>query len=125
MRRELVARPGAALADLLACRDELAPRAPGERFHPCSGTGPTTAEANQRLEIAFPATSPGSVFGASYTSVCKLRGDFDVRVDYDLVSWLFGNGVRVPSRSSFLVCLADRHELARLVFPSLPSKSLG
>ncbi len=59
------------------------------------GTGPSLSETNQKLEIYFPSFSNGSAFGAGYSSVCKLRGDFDVQVDYELLLWPFANGVRV------------------------------
>ncbi len=63
-----------------------------------SGIGPTITETNQRLEISHPASSmdgPGAGFGAQYTSVCFLRGDFDIQVDYQLLIWPFANGVRL------------------------------
>lgn len=63
------------------------------------GSGPTIAETNQRVETTHPATSadgPGQgVFWAGYDSVCQLRGDFDIQVDYNLLAWPFANGVRV------------------------------
>lgn len=57
--------------------------------------GSAYAEANQRLEIVFPSTSNGSDFGTGYTSRCRLRGDFDVQVDYELLNWPQANGVRI------------------------------
>ncbi|MDO8412812.1 MAG: hypothetical protein Q7S51_03360, partial [Gallionellaceae bacterium] len=62
-------------------------------------TGPSISETNQRLEISIPATSlddptnPG--FSAGYSSICSLRGDYDIQVDYDLLSWPTANGVRI------------------------------
>ncbi len=62
------------------------------------GIGPTITETNQRLEIASPEDSmdgPDGMCFAQYTSVCLLRGDYDVQVDYQLLTWPPGNGVRV------------------------------
>lgn len=64
-----------------------------------TGDKPTIAEKQSRLEIALPANSedaPGQgYFGASYISVCQLQGDFDLQVEYWLLNWPAGNGVRV------------------------------
>jgi hypothetical protein len=61
-----------------------------------AGTGPTVAEVNQRLEITLPANSANSLlFGAGYRTRCVLRGDFDVQVDYELLTWPTRNGIRV------------------------------
>ena len=63
------------------------------------GTGPSIAEVNNRLEIQFPPNSTEDpaqhVFWAGYSSMCQLRGDFDLQVDYRLLVWPFANGVRV------------------------------
>ena len=59
------------------------------------GTGPTVAETNQRLEITHPADATGGIFLTGFSSVCLLRGDFDVQVDFDLLIWPTGNGVRM------------------------------
>jgi hypothetical protein len=63
------------------------------------GYGPTVVETNQRLEITLPAdSSDDSVMGlfeAGYLGVCRLRGDFDIQVDYELLNWPYANGVRV------------------------------
>ncbi len=63
------------------------------------GYGLSMAETNQRLEIAFPADSTDDptlgIFEARYNSICQLRGDFDMQVDYNLLVWPFANGVRV------------------------------
>lgn len=64
-----------------------------------SGAGPAAAETNQRLEISLPAGSyddPTSYsFSSALYSMCALRGDFDVQVDYHLLTWPSANGVRV------------------------------
>jgi len=57
--------------------------------------GPVVSETNQRLEILYPPQSAGEVFGAGYVSICQLRGDFDIQVDYQLPVWPPANGVRV------------------------------
>jgi hypothetical protein len=59
------------------------------------GSGPTIAEANQRLEIRHPASAAGDPFGAEVKSVCLLVGDFDIQVDYLLTAWPPANGIRL------------------------------
>lgn len=63
------------------------------------GIGPTMAETNGQLEITIPATASDEptrgAFSAGYSSICRLRGDFDIQVDYRLLTWPYGNGVRV------------------------------
>ena len=65
------------------------------------GLGPESAETNRRLEIELPADSiesPVSLFGGfsvSYLSVCRLQGDFDIRVSYAVLEFPALNGVRV------------------------------
>jgi|SRR5579884_2122233 len=61
------------------------------------GSGPTVALANQRMEISFPANSSGGgdSFGVGFISVSLLRGDFDMQVDYQLLTWPATNGVRL------------------------------
>ncbi len=57
--------------------------------------GPAAVETNQRLEITLPANSAGAKFSAAYYSACLLRGDFDIQVDYQLLTWPTTNGVRI------------------------------
>jgi len=59
------------------------------------GSGPQLVEANQQLQIGFPRTSSGTAFGGGLVSNFLLRGDFDVQVDYRLLTWPFSNGVRL------------------------------
>ncbi len=62
------------------------------------GSGPLVAETNQRLEITLPATSHetgAGVFKGRITSVCKVQGDFDMMVNYELLNWPSNNGVRL------------------------------
>ena len=59
------------------------------------GSGPQIAEANQQLQTTIPDTSSGDPFSVNLVSKFRLRGDFDVQVDYRLLGWPFSNGVRV------------------------------
>src|SRR4030095_4321283 len=65
------------------------------------GLGPDSEETNRRLEIVLPADSiesPVSLFdgiSVGYLSVCRLQGDFDIRVSYALLEFPAFNGVRV------------------------------
>ena len=57
--------------------------------------GPYVTETNQRLEITLPADSSGDKFSAGYSGTHVLRGDFDIQVDYQLLTWPENNGVRM------------------------------
>ena len=57
--------------------------------------GPYVTETAQRLEITLPADSSGENFFAGYSSRYALRGDFDIQVDYHLLTWPENNGVRM------------------------------
>ena len=59
------------------------------------GTGPQLAEAHQQLEIVIPGSASGTDFGCKLASNFLLRGDFDVQVDFRLLTWPFSNGVRM------------------------------
>lgn len=62
------------------------------------GTGPRIAQANGRLEVTLPAgTSFGSggYANASALMTCRLLGDFDMQVDYRLLSGPLPTGVNV------------------------------
>ena len=59
-----------------------------------SSTGPTIAETNQRLEIWHPEDSCCALLNKSFVSVCKLGGDYDVEVGYELLIWPVGNQIR-------------------------------
>jgi hypothetical protein len=62
-----------------------------------SGTGATLATANGRLEVTVQANAangpPGGWIGAHIGTNCRLVGDFDVQVDYELLTWPAANGV--------------------------------
>ncbi len=68
----------------------------GDRVSPfwslgTTGNGPTIAQANGQLEVTFPAgTSPGSggYANAFAAMTCRFPGDFDMQVDYRLLSGL-------------------------------------
>ena len=62
------------------------------------GSGATLGTPGGRLEVAFARevqNGPNGYFGAHIGTSCRLRGDFDVRVDYQLAAWPTGNGVQV------------------------------
>jgi hypothetical protein len=62
-----------------------------------SGTGAALATANGRLEVSIRADATaggGGSFGAHVGTNCKLQGDFDVQVDFELLTWPAGNGVQ-------------------------------
>jgi uncharacterized repeat protein (TIGR01451 family) len=63
--------------------------------------GPVAVEMNQRLEITLPANSSGTKFDAAYYSACLLRGDFDIQVDYELLTWPTANGVRISLSTTY------------------------
>src|SRR5712692_6323398 len=71
------------------------------------GFGPSSTVANQRFEVTIPSNSSNDVsyaiFGAGLTSNCPLRGDYDIQVGFQLLTWPVGTGVRVGLGSSFLV----------------------
>lgn len=68
---------------------------------------PTVNENNQELQVHFPATSAGNVFGAGIRSNFRINGDFDIQVSYKMMEWPSKNGVRTglivtsPSEFSF------------------------
>jgi len=81
-----------------------------------AGFGPSIAETNQRLEVDIPATSSGlPVFTAAYQSKFKLKGDFDLQVDYQLLTWPQNNGIRVGIQISDAVLsnLASVHRISQ------------
>jgi len=68
----------------------------GDRVNPfwslgTAGSGPTIAQANGQLEVTFPAgTSLGPAGYANAFAImrCRFPGDFDIQVDYRLLSGL-------------------------------------
>ncbi len=64
-----------------------------------TGAGPTIAETTGQVLINFHSNSSNNpaagFFGAAYGSICQLSGDFDMQVDFDLLTWPPANGVRV------------------------------
>jgi hypothetical protein len=76
-----------------------------------TGTGVTVTEQNRRLELSFAADAAAAPNGQGFSMMaaqvgtgCRFRGDFDVRVGYELVNWPPANGVMLQlaawSRSS-------------------------
>ena len=77
----------------------------GDRIDPfwgipfVTGTGPTIAETNGRLEVSIPSDTLNDP-QLGYVSVglagpCHLLGDFDIQVDYQLPQWPPQSGVNV------------------------------
>ncbi len=77
-----------------------------------SGVGPTAEVSNERLELSVPADSrpdPGQTWiSVNLQSHCRIRGDFDVQVDFRLLEWPPRNGVHVD------LGVADDRALVRL-----------
>jgi murein DD-endopeptidase MepM/ murein hydrolase activator NlpD len=63
------------------------------------GSGPDIVESTHRLNITLPAGSvpdADTYLGAVYDSVCELKGDFDIQVDFQVLTWpIPNNGTRV------------------------------
>ena len=59
--------------------------------------GVTVDEVNGRVEIAVAATAENggdfNIIGGTLGTNCRWRGDFDVRVDFELLDWPAANGV--------------------------------
>ena len=90
-----------------------------------SGSGPTIAEVNQRLEISLPGGSQdgsGSIFSANCTNRCTLSGDFDVQVDYQVMTWPTANGVPVGLSASGGAGVVERVGLLATPLISLHSQ---
>lgn len=70
-----------------------------------TGTGITLTERNGRLEVEFaPDGAAGgeyNVLGAHYGTQCRFLGNFDARVDYELLEWPATNGVLVQLNAWF------------------------
>jgi hypothetical protein len=64
-----------------------------------TGTGVEIAERNGRVEVTFqPGAQEGgpfSVAAGQWGTTCRLVGDFDARVEYELLDWPPANGVMV------------------------------
>jgi hypothetical protein len=59
------------------------------------GWGPGYGQGGGQVAAFLPAYSAGSVFGVGYSSHLRLRGDFDMQVDFSLPLWPAKSGVRV------------------------------
>jgi trimeric autotransporter adhesin len=58
-----------------------------------SNTG-SVEDVNGRLELGLKPTASGPVFHSGIISNSRISGDFDIQVDYSLLSWPPNNGVR-------------------------------
>ena len=90
------------------------------------GTGPQLTEQNQELEIAIPGWSYGGDFGAKLSSSFLFRGDFDVQVDFCLLTWPFGNGIRTALGIDWGVLYppgVERISFGRDDYPGYPRES--
>lgn len=105
----------------------LSPEASGEGLIPGEtvifqrGSGPTALMIGERLVVTIPANSTGGTIGAGRTSKCKLRGDFDLQVTYEVLDYPPSNGVKIGIRAEDLgsverVSLGD----PRYDFPNSP-----
>jgi hypothetical protein len=54
----------------------------------------TVAQINDQVEITIGKDSSGAYFGAGIRSKFELKGDFDIRVKFQLLDWPATNGVR-------------------------------
>ena len=98
--------------------DEFSDGVPGPfwRAHGSSAVSP--AEREGKLEFAFAADAhaeaAGQWFGGDYESVCRYRGNFDLRVDYELLEWPAGNGMSlqltISHESGFFVLARQSHD---------------
>ena len=70
-----------------------------------TGTGISLNERNGRLEVEFTADGLAGgdfhVLGAHYGTQCRYLGDFDARIDYELLDWPIPNGVVVQLNAWF------------------------
>jgi DNA-binding SARP family transcriptional activator len=70
-----------------------------------SGTGAEVAERNGRVEMTISADAvPGgeyNVVNVAIATTCRLLGDFDVRVEYELLDWPRPNGTAVQLAAFF------------------------
>jgi hypothetical protein len=64
-----------------------------------TGTGTTVAEQNGRLEVSIGADAVAggqyNVIDGQLGTTCRFAGDFDARVQFELLRWPPANGVRV------------------------------
>jgi hypothetical protein len=80
------------------------------------GQGPTVAEINNRLEIAFPATSTGNLGAGLYTRF-TITGDFDEQVDFNFLNWPVGGGISLSLSAG-----PDQFHIARTSWPVQPGQ---
>jgi DNA-binding SARP family transcriptional activator len=67
--------------------------------------GPEALDASERngqLELAVaPENAGNGAFYTQYSTRCRIRGDFDVRVEFKLVNWPSGDGVNLTLGAYF------------------------
>ncbi len=73
--------------------------APGGNGHPLQWTavekgGASVVGGARRIAITIPAQPSGQDVEGAYESGCRLKGDFDVQVDFALAKWPAKSGVR-------------------------------
>jgi hypothetical protein len=59
------------------------------------GNGPALAAINENIQVDIPAASSGSFFEAGLKSSFRIKGDFDIQLDFNLPVWPAKNGVRI------------------------------
>ena len=59
------------------------------------GSGVTINQTNGRLDIVISASAAGSSISGRWDSTCKMHGDFDIRADWSLPSYVPKSGVRL------------------------------
>ena len=55
--------------------------------------GTTTETSQGRFVVTMGADTPDGFVSSGIDSICRLAGNYDVRVDYRLLQWPAGNGV--------------------------------
>ncbi|MCK9374901.1 MAG: hypothetical protein M0P73_02000 [Syntrophobacterales bacterium] len=56
--------------------------------------GASVAQTSGQLQVNIPSSAPPVAFGGGVTSNFILVGDFDMRVDFSLLTWPANNGIR-------------------------------
>lgn len=77
-----------------------------EVWHRLATTGTAAEERNGRVEITIAANAPAegdfNQIAASYGTSCRFQGDFDARVEYELLEWPVKNGVVLSFSAWFI-----------------------
>jgi len=59
------------------------------------GTGSLSSVINNRLEVTLPASAGGALFMGGIQSTFALEGDFDMQVNFELLTWPAGNEAQI------------------------------